>query len=177
MATREDALLEIDGAIEEALHAIGEKVVLFMRQRRRVVQNAIALVFLDEAFLELEQNVYAVIQDMNWAAEAEVEAEVQVTVALANAEQEVWEEIAGVFADGEATHDLEEELEEWDTSVAFLRRLEEIFFSLRESVAEVVEGGASAPTSPSSSDSESSSDGEGGVVLPLLKRRRGQAPS
>ena len=179
MATGEDALLEIDGAIEAAILAVGEKVVLFMRQGRRVVQDAIAMVFLDEAFLILNQNVNAVIGGMTWTAGMDVEADMQVTVALENARQEVWECIADVFAEtvlvdgngGEAG------LGDWETIAAFLRHLEDIFFALRANVAAVVEGAVSSPTSPASSESSSSNNCEGGVTLPLLKRRRGVGPS
>ena len=185
MASREDAQLEIDGAIEEALREVGNRVVAFMRQGRRVEQEAIAMVFLDEVFLVLTQDVEAVMQDLAWAPERFEEAVGQVSAALMNAEQEVWENIADEFAlpIGETGEVAEADLGEWETIASFLRRLEDVFFGLRENIAEVIDGAASAPSSPSSSESSSDSalppgsDGESRVILPLLKRRRGGGAS
>ena len=185
MASREDAQLEIDGAIEEALREVGDRVVAFMRQGRRVEQEAIAMVFLDEVFLVLTQDVEAVMQDLAWAPEMFEEAVGQVSAALMNAEQEVWENIADEFAlpIGETGEVAEADLGEWETIASFLRRLEDVFFGLRENIAEVIDGAASAPSSPSSSESSSDSapppgsDAESRVILPLLKRRRGGGAS
>lgn len=176
MASRADAQLEVDSALEFALRAIVQKASCLLSEGRPVPASDIAILCLDEAFFDLTENISVVIEDLEWTTGRGFEAddalrqraEVQVGVALGSAEQEAWNTLKDLFDQ----HVLV-------PPVAVIERLEGVFFLLRESVAAMVDVAVTPPSSPSSSFSSSSSSyqGEGGVVLPLVRRRRRGPPS
>ena len=161
MMSHEDALLELDGALEDACVAVVEKLESLLSEGIRVSPTDIASLIIDEPFHELTEHIEDVLRDLAGDEgenfEMESEAFVAASRALDNTQQHLWEVFDAFFQSDE--YPSEEEAK--DT-------VEEIFHHLREEIAEIVEGVAC----PTSSSSESWM-GEEGVILPLARRRGG----
>ena len=155
MASLTAVQASVDLALECALRDIVQKAASLLSEGRRVSDADIAMLFLDEAFLDLTQNVMAVLDDLEWATGEGFEeddalrhrAEVQVDVALGVAEQEAWETLKDLFDQHVVA-----------PPAATLERLSRVFVLLRTSVAAVVEAADTPRSTPN--DSEEDADEE-----------------
>lgn len=161
MLSRADALLEIDGAVNMAYTQVKQRVTAVITQRQVVDRNEIAVTFLDEPMLDLAENVDDVLhaffddhppdEDDFEEMAMQNDSIVAVHFALENAEQALWEAIDGFL-----------QAERPPSEARISARLRRIFRGMREEVAQVIDG------LPSST----SEDEGGGVILPLVRRRR-----
>ena len=166
MASRADAIVELDAVLEQAARDITRWVGAALQTGQVVEREDIAMLFLDEVFLGLSQDLHAFLEGVEWAdgvLEDAVELRdrgiLDMEVALIDTEQVLWEAIGDILLGDHEGPPLE------DT-------VENILWELREAVAGVLD--TAAPTSPSGSeeDEEPSWEGDDGVVLPLARRRR-----
>ena len=93
--------------------------------------------------------------------ESDTEDMVVVQVALENAQQQLWETFDDFFQE-----------EQLPSESEVTEVVENVFWELREQIAQVVEARASSSSSSGSSASSASED-QWGVVLPIARRRRG----
>lgn len=162
--SRADALLEIDGAVSSARRRMTQLVTTAVVQGQSVPQADIAVMFLDEVTADLAEHVedvLAVLFEQRSSGDDDDEDDdglhrrtIMAHIAIDNAAQLLWEAI-DAFLKAEHAPSV-------NRMSGVLRR---IFRGLREELAAIVEG---LP----SSDSCCTED-ESGVILPLLRRRRG----
>ena len=161
MISTADALLEIDSALDMASADIIRELEHYLEEGTRVTPEDIAAVLLDSSFSELSHNIEDVLHDLLGTEENRDEDDtadiVHVQTALENAQQQLWEVFSNFFQG-----------EEFPSEEEATEAVNEVFWELREEIAQVVEA-------HEHSSSSSTEDGWG-VVLPITRRRRAGGP-